>query len=97
MPLKYEDGSDVEQEKLSQIKDELLEKFGGFSIHPLHVEGGWTDPDTQLKYYDNSKRLEVSIPNTKENIEFLAAYKEKLKQFLRQREIYIVYMEIVQV
>ncbi len=97
LPARYNDGANVEPETFFEIQEELMEKFGGVSIHPLYVEGGWLDPRTNLKYYDNSKRFEVVLPNAEESVKFLQEYKEKLKQLFEQEDIYMIYTEIVQV
>lgn len=39
IPLKYNDGTDVEPEKLFMVKEKVVELFGGITIHPLSIEG----------------------------------------------------------
>ena len=42
LPLKYNDGSDVEASKLLQTKEELVQKFGALTVDPHPLEGLWT-------------------------------------------------------
>ena len=42
--LKYNDGTNVELNKLFMVKEKIVELFGGITIHPLTAEGIWIDP-----------------------------------------------------
>ena len=67
LPLKYNDGKDIEPYKFKQVKQELLDNFGAFTIHPFSIEGGWIDPENDIKYFDRTKLFEITIDNTEEN------------------------------
>jgi len=44
IPLEYNDGTNVEPNKLFMVKEKIVELFGGITIHPLTTEGIWIDP-----------------------------------------------------
>ena len=90
LPLKYNDGSDIEPRKFDLVRQEILNKFGGFTIAPFSLDGAWIDPNSNIKYFDRTKLFEVAIDFTEENKQFLSDYKGKLKQRFRQHEIYMV-------
>ena len=68
IPLKYNDGTDVEPEKLFKVREKIVSLFGGVTIHPLSTEGIWIDPKTEQKYYDRCRRFEVLVIKSPENI-----------------------------
>jgi len=94
IPLKYNDGTDIEPEKFFKIKNEVLEKFGGISIHPLSIEGAWIDKIDDARYYDNCKRFEVCAEKCEDTYHWLSKYKEQLKNEFKQKEIYMIAMEV---
>ena len=49
LPLKYNDGSDIEAAKFLQTKSELVQKFGALTIDPHPVEGVWTQQGTAYR------------------------------------------------
>lgn len=89
LPLKYNDGRDIEVDKLEWVKTEILAKFGGFTIHPFALEGGWRDPANNIKFFDRTKMFEVTIEQTDENEKYLKNFKEELKRRFDQHEIYM--------
>lgn len=97
LPLQYNDKTDIEPTKFKQVKDNLLKQFGGFSIFPFSIEGGWVNPENEITYFDRCKLFEVTISNTQENIELLERFKEELKVLFRQHEIYMKCITIHQI
>lgn len=97
LPLKYNDKTDVEHEKLFQTRNEVVNSFGGITIHPLSTEGLWKCPKTDKIYFDICKRFEISIDKTRDVDMVLKKLKETLKKRFRQEEIYMIYYEITQV
>jgi len=97
VPLKYNDGTDVEQEKLFDVREFVVGLFGAVTIHPLSTEGIWISPKTKRRYYDTCKRFEVSIERSENTDNILKNLKEKLKEIFRQEEIYMYYDEIIQI
>ncbi len=90
LPLKYNNGTEIEPFKFNRTREELLKKFGGFSISPFSIDGGWIDSNTATRYFDKSKLFEIEMENTEENQDFLKDYKNKLKKRFKQHEIYMI-------
>lgn len=97
IPLKYNDGTDVEPEKLFMVKEKVVELFGGITIHPLSIEGIWIDTKTHMKYYDKCRRFEISVKESPEIYKNLKKLKDDLKEIFRQEDIYMYYSEITQI
>ena len=97
VPLKYNDGKNVEQEKFFEVREKAVSLFGGVTVDPLSTEGVWKDPKTSRVYFDSCKRFEVSIEKTSEVEKILKNLKEELKKGFKQEEIYMTYHEITQV
>ena len=96
IPLKYNDGTDVEPEKLFEVREKIVKLFGAVTI-PLSTEGIWIDPKTQKMYYDRCRRFEVSLKQNSENDNLLKNLKNDLKKMFKQEEIYMYYTEVTQV
>ncbi len=97
IPLKYNDGTDVEPEKLFMVKEKVIDLFGGITIHPLTTEGIWIDPKTHIKYYDECRRFEIVVEESPEIYETLKKLKEDLIKTFKQEDINIYYTEITQI
>jgi hypothetical protein len=43
LPLKYNDGKEIEPEKIKQIREELIEEFGALTVSSLSApyQGTW--------------------------------------------------------
>ena len=55
LPLKYNEGGEIEPEKLLQTKQELIQRFGALTVNPHPIEGVWSRhggayQDLLLKY-----------------------------------------------
>ena len=97
IPLKYNDGTNVEPEKLFEVREKLVSLFGGVTIHPLSTEGIWIDPKTDKKYFDKCRRFEILTIKNSENLRILKDLKKELKKTFKQEEIYMVYSEITEI
>lgn len=97
IPLKYNDGTDVQPNKLFNVKKKVVELFGGITIHPLNTEGIWIDPKTHIKYYNECRRFETVVKESPEIYKILKGLKEYLKKTFKQKEIYMHYTEITQI
>jgi len=96
-PLKYNDGTDVEADKLFEVREKVVGLYGAVTIHPLSTEGIWTSPKTSEVYYDICRRFEVSIPKTPNVDKDLKTLKEEFKKIFKQEEIYMTYHEVIQI
>jgi hypothetical protein len=89
VPLKYNDGREIEPDKILQTKEELVQRFGGFTVDPAPQEGIWRSGGEA--YEDILIRLMVDVEEDSPEVEaFFAARKETLKARFQQSEIWIV-------
>ena len=89
LPLKYNDGSDIEPEKLLLTKQELVAKFGALTVNPAPVEGVWTYEGTT--YQDLLLKYILDIKEDSAEVQkFFDAFKETLKTRFRQIDVWIV-------
>jgi hypothetical protein len=59
IPTRFNDGSDVPQDQLDRLMDELAAEFGGCSEEGL-TKGQWIDPTDAVRYRDESVRVSVN-------------------------------------
>ena len=83
LPLSYYDGEPIEQEKITNARDELVNAFGSFAV-----------PDRRTWKYDGVRYVEIlkiEIVTTNDNVpkKFLKDFKERLKESFRQTDILI--------
>jgi len=84
LPLTYHDGEPIEQEKITSVRDELVNAFGSFAV-----------PDRKTWKYDGVRYVEImkiEIVTTNDNVpkKFLKDFKERLKESFRQTDILII-------
>ena len=86
LPLKYNDGNDIEPEKLEEIQQQLIAVFGAMTISSLFApfQGTWRYGG--VKFVDDIIRIEII---TKEEMDFFKNFKRQLKRKLRQIDILI--------
>ena len=93
LPLTYNNGKRIEPEKFFMVKELLLRKFGGLSIYPIPTEGLWMDLDNNA-YNENCKRFEICIKKSRKNIDWFSKYKRQLEREFKQKEIYMIMIEV---
>lgn len=86
LPVFYNTGDRVEQEKLETTYREVLERFEGFSVTKF-VEGQWAHKGEVFQ--DRAYTLDVVMADTEENRAWLKRYKETLAERFKQVEIFI--------
>jgi hypothetical protein len=89
LPIRYNEGDEVEARKIYDSKEELMSHFGGLTADGIVRAGSWRDADG-IRYDDETIRLTVDIDNTPAAIGTMTAYKANLLDRFRQKEIYIV-------
>ena len=89
LPLKYNDGKDIEEEKLREIKSELVEAFGAITVSSLSApyQGRWKYGG--VEYIDDIVKLEVVTTDDRATKRFFQGFKERLKRSLKQIDILI--------
>jgi len=87
LPLKYNDGRPVSDDKLNQTREELVSRFDGLSVQPQSILGIWVHEG--MRYEDTSVRLTLDVDDTVENRQFFLDFKATLLQRFEQMEIYL--------
>ncbi len=92
LPIRYNDGSEVEPRQFWETAKELVERFGALTCSREPVRGIWTHQGRSFE--DDNVRLYVDVEDTPENAAFFASYKSKLKRRFRQVDIWLVSFQI---
>lgn len=91
LPLKYNDGTAVEPEKLEEIQEQLLAVFPALTASPLSAPFKGTWRHGGIEFVDDIMRIEVI---TDEELYFFKNFKRQLKRTLRQLDILITVQDI---
>jgi hypothetical protein len=86
LPTKYNDGTEIDPEKLNQTTRELSARFGGLAQDLVQVHGLWSH--NKETYFDDLIRLRIDTPDV-EAVAFLRTYKKALKNRFKQLDIWI--------
>jgi len=88
LPLNYNDGRPIEEEKFNLTRKELVDRFGGLTSTPpgYPLEGLWHSPQGVVK---DDIMIWTVLTQVDEDL-FFQEYKEKLRQRFVQEVIYIV-------
>ena len=92
LPIRYNDGSPVEEEKFARTRRELVAMFGALTKQPDTFQGWWMHGGET--YEDRNLRFIVDVEATPENRAFFAGLKETLKTRFRQIDIWMISYEI---
>ncbi|MBI3193400.1 MAG: hypothetical protein HYZ34_02910 [Ignavibacteriae bacterium] len=94
LPLKYNNGKEIEFEKLKRIREDLIAMFGALTVSPLNApyQGRWKYGG--VEFVDDIIKLEVITESDEKTEKFYKDYKEHLKEFLEQIDILITAQEI---
>jgi hypothetical protein len=87
LPLFYNDGRPIEDEKFVETDDELVQAFGATSTDSVIVRGHWVYQST--RYEDRLVRIRVDVADTPENWQLMRGAKDSLKQRFAQLDIWI--------
>ncbi|MCH7726713.1 MAG: hypothetical protein IH991_09570 [Planctomycetes bacterium] len=87
VPLTHNDGRPVDPDQLIQLRDRLLERFGGVTFFPQRNDGFWTFGG--VTYRDEIVIYRV-LTGREDARDFFQELKEVLKRDLEQEEILIV-------
>jgi hypothetical protein len=97
IPLYYNDGRPIEEEKVSHTYNELVDRFGRCSIDNSTIHGHWKDPDTKMYYTDKNRMMWVICEDNNSNREFLGAFKFALEKRFQQQSILIHIISVTKV
>ena len=87
LPLFYNDGRSVEDQKFVETDDELVASYGATSTDSVTVRGHWLYQSTI--YEDLLIRVRLDVEDTPENWQKMRDIKEALKQRFEQIDIWI--------
>jgi hypothetical protein len=88
IPLRYNDGTPVEADKIARLKHELHDRFGGLTFFPQKSEGIWKIGSVTFR--EEIVIVRVLAEETRVAREFFLRLKEELKKDLGQEEVLIV-------
>ena len=94
LPLKYNDGQEIEPEKLKQIRQQLIAVFGAVTVSSLAApfEGTWRYAG--VEFIDDIIKFEIITEQDLRANLFFKSFKNQLKRTLRQFDILITVQEI---
>jgi hypothetical protein len=92
LPIRYNDGTPVETERIDLTLEELSERFGGVTFHPEHLRGVWLHQGQRFE--ESNIRLVIDVEDALATTEFFVHYKRDLKERFRQIDLWIVSYEI---
>ena len=87
LPLFYNDGRPIEEQKFFYTDRELVAFFGASTSDTVEVRGQWTYQGTT--YADQLVRLRVDVEDLPENWTAMRGLKETLKVRFEQLDIWI--------
>ena len=89
LPLKYNDGTNIEAEIIRSIKEELVDAFGAITVSSLSspYQGTWKYGG--VEFIDDIIKIEVVATNDRATKKFFKEFKEGLKESLQQIDILI--------
>ena len=93
-PLKYNDGTEIEPEKLKQISERLVAVFGAVTVSPLSspFQGTWRY--AAVEFVDDIIRFEIITEQDFGSNLFFKSFKTELKRTLQQFDILITVQNI---
>ena len=88
LPVRFNDGTDVPEERLADAVNEVVEQFGAVTFHRQTVEGHWRQDETHFR--DDLAILVIDLPDAAKNRKWMKAFKARWKERLDQLEIWMV-------
>jgi len=94
LPLKFNDGSEIEPEKFKQIREELIATFGALTVSSQSApyQGNWKYGG--VDFIDDIIKIEIITGNDRKTARFFRRFKERLKRTLQQIDILITEQDI---
>ena len=92
VPLYFNDGSPVEAERLQDLQETLLNRFGGLTFFPQPNQGFWRMAG--VTYRDEIVIYRVIGADREGSRKFLERLKERLKSELGQEDVLIVERDV---
>ena len=87
LPLRFNDGQPVPNDLIVDSLLEVRQQFGAVSSETQTIHGIWSHQGQV--YRDELMRIFVDVPDTADSRQFFVAYKERLKDRLKQIDIWM--------
>ncbi len=87
LPLRFNDGRPVPDETIADTVLELRQRFGAVSCETQTIRGLWQHQDQVFR--DDLMCAFVDVPDTPENREFFAQFKEQIRERFQQVDIWM--------
>jgi len=94
LPLKYNDGKEIETGKIKQIRDELITVFGARTVSSPSApyQGTWQYGGIDI--IEDIIKIEIIASANKKTEMFFKRFKERLKLVLNQIDVLIIAHDI---
>ena len=89
LPLKYNDGVVIEEEKFRNIKTALVTRFGAITVSSLSAPYQGTWKYGGVEFLDDIITIEVVASDDRSTKRFFKEFREQLKKDLRQIDILV--------
>jgi len=97
-PLKDKDSKEINPQKLLEVKDEIVSKFGGITMTPIFgnpvYDGFWKSPKTKRVVKDKNSIFIVLTAQDEESINFFRNKKLEWTRNLNYEELLITVHEV---
>ena len=95
LPLYYNNGNQIEQDKFLETNQELVTQFGATSTDSVIVSGKWMYHG--IIYDDRLIRIHMDTDDSPAHRNFLSKYKQILKERFQQEDIWITvqYIDVI--
>jgi hypothetical protein len=94
LPLKYNDGTKIETEKIKQIREELVDVFGARTVSSQHApyQGAWNYRGSDI--VEDIIKIEIIARADRKTQTFFRQFKERLKRLLKQIDVLIIAQDV---
>jgi len=94
LPLKYNDGTEIEAGKFKEIREELIAVFGALTVSSQSApyQGSWKYGG--VNFIDDIIKIEIIASTDRKTEKFFREFKERLKRLLKQIDILITVQDI---
>jgi len=89
LPLRYNNGKEIEPEKIKRVREELVAAFGALTVSSLSApyQGSWKYGG--VTFIDDIVKIEIITTDDGKAQRFFIRFKERLKRLLKQIDILI--------
>ena len=94
LPLKYNDGKEIEAEKFKRIREELISRFGALTVSSISAPYQGTWKYGGVEFVDDIIKIEIIATDDRSTKKFLKNFKPQLIESLQQIDILITVQDI---